>query len=573
MTKPTALIPLTAYARTSTDDQQNPGESLRWQLSRANALIVGRAEIVSVTHDTDVSRSVPWPRRPEAARLIAQLPNPARGWAGIIVGEPQRAFGSAGQVQNILPQLAHWGVQLWVPEVGGPIDPDSEAHDLLMSMFGGLSKAERNRLRVRVRTSMKAMAPEGRYLGGRPPYGYRLDRTGVAHPNPEKARQGIELTNLVVHPETSKVVQQIFAWRIEGVGFRAIAARLSEQGVPCPSAADRERNSHRRGRAWSVSAVRAIVMNPKYKGQGNYGRYRKVERLFDVNDPAAGHVTRMSPAPAAEVIKTDGIVAPIVTESAWQQAQSDRSPARPGPRTDRSQPTRFALRGLLVCAKCGRRMQGHTVKRRSGAQRLGYQCAYRTDYPGDDSHPKSLFVAEDRILPAVDGWLSDLTSPKRLDDTVTAILEADTLHSTEPPELGRARRQAAEARKKLDQYLAALDAGMDPALLAERTRAVQSELMAATAVIDTYKSAGPSLLTGKEVYGLLEGIGGLTQLLAESDTDGRQRVYRSAGVHLCYERTSDGEKVTASLRVPQGINVQSLDQFPAWGLSRVGGGT
>jgi hypothetical protein len=148
MTEARALIPLTAYARTSTDDEQNPGESLRWQLSRANALIVGRAEIVSVVHDTDVSRSVPWSRRPEAAPLISQLPDPNRGWTGIVVGEPQRAFGSAGQVQNILPQLAHWGVQLWVPEVGGPVDPDSEAHDLLMSMFGGLSRAERNRLRA-----------------------------------------------------------------------------------------------------------------------------------------------------------------------------------------------------------------------------------------------------------------------------------------------------------------------------------------------------------------------------------------------------------------------------------------
>lgn len=26
---------------------------------------------------------------------------------------------------------------LWVPEVGGPIDPENEAHDLIMSVFGG----------------------------------------------------------------------------------------------------------------------------------------------------------------------------------------------------------------------------------------------------------------------------------------------------------------------------------------------------------------------------------------------------------------------------------------------------
>ena len=345
MTEVRTLIPLTAYARTSTDDQQNPGESLPWQLSRANALIVGRAEIVAVVHDTDVSRSVPWSRRPEAARLISQLSDSNRGWTGIVVGEPQRAFGSAGQVQNILPQLAHWGVQLWVPEVGGPVDPDSEAHDLLMSMFGGLSRAERNRLRVRVRTSMKAMAPEGRYLGGRPPYGYKLERTGVPHRNPEKARQGVQLTNLAVDPETSKVVEQIFAWRVEGVGFRTIATRLTRQGFPCPSAADRELNPHRHDRAWSVGAVRTIVMNPKYKGQGVYGRYRKVERLFDVNDPAVGNVTRMAPAPASEVIETDGIVTPIVSETVWRQAQTDRAPTTSGPRPDRPQPSPYALRG------------------------------------------------------------------------------------------------------------------------------------------------------------------------------------------------------------------------------------
>lgn len=40
---------------------------------------------------------------------------------------------------------------------------------------------------------------------------------------------------------------------------------------------------------------------------------------------------------------------------------------------------------------------------------------------------------------------------------------------------------------------------------------------------------------------------GITALVAESDTRERQRVYRSAGVHLRYERTDMGEKVTACL--------------------------
>jgi hypothetical protein len=35
-----------------------------------------------------------------------------------------------------MPLVAYYDVWLWVPEVGGPIDADNEAHDLVMSVFG-----------------------------------------------------------------------------------------------------------------------------------------------------------------------------------------------------------------------------------------------------------------------------------------------------------------------------------------------------------------------------------------------------------------------------------------------------
>lgn len=60
--------------------------------------------------------------------------------------------------------FVHYGVQLWVPEVGER-STRSEAHDLVMSVFGGMSKGERNRIRIRVRTAMAAQAHiEGGFL-------------------------------------------------------------------------------------------------------------------------------------------------------------------------------------------------------------------------------------------------------------------------------------------------------------------------------------------------------------------------------------------------------------------------
>jgi hypothetical protein len=53
-----------------------------------------------------------------------------------------------------------------------------------------------------------------------------------------------------------------------------------------------------------------------------------------------------------------------------------------------------------------------------------------------------------------------------------------------------ARLQASEARKKLGQYPDALEAGLDPALIAEGTRVAQGELASATAVMDAFSPSG-----------------------------------------------------------------------------------
>jgi DNA invertase Pin-like site-specific DNA recombinase len=180
------------YGRVSTEDQQDPEASRNWQLGRAKALVDKHGEIVAQYFDVGQSRSIPWKRRPEATRLLAAMRNPDRGFDAIVIGEPQRAF-YGNQYGLTFPLLVHYGVGLWVPEVGGAIEPESEAHDLVMSVFGGMSKGERNRIKIRVRAAMAAQASvEGRFLGGRPPYGYRLADAGP-HPNPAKAAEGKRL--------------------------------------------------------------------------------------------------------------------------------------------------------------------------------------------------------------------------------------------------------------------------------------------------------------------------------------------------------------------------------------------
>ncbi|MBG0567349.1 recombinase family protein [Actinoplanes aureus] len=149
------------YGRVSTEDQQGPQASRAWRLSHAATLIAATGG--RITHeffDIGSSRSLPWKRRPEAALLLAALKAPDRGFQAVVIGEPERAF-YGHQYGLTFPLFVHYGVQLWVPEVGGPIDPDSEAHDLVMSVFGGMSKGERTRIRVRVRAAMNSQTVMG----------------------------------------------------------------------------------------------------------------------------------------------------------------------------------------------------------------------------------------------------------------------------------------------------------------------------------------------------------------------------------------------------------------------------
>ena len=144
---------------------------------RAAAALMQRidpdAVIVATYFDVGESRSLPWRRRTQAQRLLRDLDEPGRPWDAIVVGEGKRCwFGS--QFSEVAPVLEHRGVRLFVPELGGEYDPKNSSHYTLMTLTGGMSRGERQTVQERVRQGMAAQVEvQGRFQGGRPPYGYR----------------------------------------------------------------------------------------------------------------------------------------------------------------------------------------------------------------------------------------------------------------------------------------------------------------------------------------------------------------------------------------------------------------
>ena len=172
------------YGRVSTEDRQDPVTSRARQREQACALVAGHGRVVAEYFDAGESRTLPWARRPQAAALVAAMADPGRTFEAIVVGEYERAFYGS-QYSSMVPLFEHYGIQLWTPEAGGAVDFQAEGHEHAMVALGRQSKREITRTRIRVLTAMAARAREqGRYLGGRPPYGYGLADVG---PHPNKA--------------------------------------------------------------------------------------------------------------------------------------------------------------------------------------------------------------------------------------------------------------------------------------------------------------------------------------------------------------------------------------------------
>jgi site-specific DNA recombinase len=297
------------------------------------------------------------------------------------------------------PLFEHYGIQLWMPEADGRVDFASEHDERAMTVLGLSSKREVTRTSIRVRTAMAAQTREqGRYLGGRPPYGYRLADAGP-HPNKVHASWGRRAHRLEPDPQTAHVVRWMFAQRLAGHSAARITRALNDAGIPCPSAADPGRNSHRTGAAWTLRTVASILSNPRYTGRQVWNRQRTDKDLADPADVSLGHksVQRWN-LPDGWVISARPAHPALVSEADFIAAQGISATRGPDPHGDPAAPQkrRYLLAGLLACRVCGRRMESAWSNGKPA-----YRCrhGHTSATPPDPGRPKNAYVREDRILP------------------------------------------------------------------------------------------------------------------------------------------------------------------------------
>jgi site-specific DNA recombinase len=144
------------------------------------------------------------------------------------------------------------------------------------------------------------------------------------------------------------------------LGIKTIAQRLTDEGIPSPSGHDPARNRRRakaKG-AWSRSAVRTILSNPRCLGHQVWHKAIGTDVLIDIEDVTMGCEKRLRPNERDDWIwSAETAQEPLIDPETFADVQERLNTGWHAPvQRRRSTPRPYVLRGLVTCARCGKRL-------------------------------------------------------------------------------------------------------------------------------------------------------------------------------------------------------------------------
>ena len=257
----------------------------------------------------------------------------------VLITAPDRLARSYVHQILLIDELKQLGCT--IEFVDRPMSDDP--HDqLLLQIRGAVAEYERTLIADRMRRGRQARIRHGQLLPWAiAPYGYVLD---ADHP---RDPQGMRL-----HPVTSVVVKQIFAWFTDPLApmtLYQVAKQLTAAQIPTP----------RGKRRWNPSTVRGILRSPLYYGMAAYGRTRPVpaQRRKSALEKVGPGISTQATAPDEWIlIPVPAIVSREVFDVAQTRLNQNKQMAR---RNNTAHD--YLLRSLVSCGCCQLTCTGREV--------------------------------------------------------------------------------------------------------------------------------------------------------------------------------------------------------------------
>jgi DNA invertase Pin-like site-specific DNA recombinase len=342
------------YCRYSSH-RQDDSTSIEVQLEQCRAKAAG--PVVEYIDKARTGRSING--RPQFLKLLADI---KRGLVRRLFVYKFDRLGRAAEMHEVVADMLDDGVEV-ISVTEGTDEFTRDIH-LLMARYYSKWLAERTR------DGLAKRFEQGCFIGGEPPFGYTLVVS------PEGRHQ------LAVRPDEAATIKWIIGeFLARPVGMKKLARELESKGIPT-----------RRGRPWSFTTVKSIIMNRMLIGEVRYKR-----RKMRLNRETGNRVPHFNGESTHQIRRDESLR--IIPDEHFIDVQQKIASRR------RAEGATKAVRGVrpftghIFCECCMSVCYPKKSENRKGVYR-SYECGNR-QRKGVAACPLSCSIREDKLLLAI----------------------------------------------------------------------------------------------------------------------------------------------------------------------------
>lgn len=266
-----------------------------------------------IYRDNDIS-AFSGDNRPEYRAMVEKLQ--AGAYEGVIVMHVDRLYRRIADLEELVDLVEKTKITIRTVQAG-EIDLNTATGRVVARLVAALGSYEVEHLIERVLVSQRARAVEGKYRGGKPPYGYKLGDTPGT---------------LEIDEDAARIVRELARRVLAGEHLLAIAKDLNNRGVPTQS-----------GKKWGTSNIRRTLRKPSVAGLSVHHGVIVGKAQWDA----------------------------IIEEDEWRAI--DAILGDPSRRTQQGNLKKWQGAGVYECGRCGGKMVTRKSSNPSGSGRH-YEC-------------------------------------------------------------------------------------------------------------------------------------------------------------------------------------------------------
>ena len=337
----------------------------------------------------------------------------------LVVYKDDRIGRRMWEIGAYVMSLKSFGVDIYTVK-DGCISPESDdiMGQMMLALRYGNAQKSSSDTGMRVKDTAQKLVQKGKFMGGKAPYGYKLELSG------EVSKHGRALHHLVVVPEQAEVVKYIYELSLhKEYGATKITKILSEHEV-YKNRAPRD--------IWKSGTITSILTNPIYAGYTAYKRRERIDGKYHKLD-SKDWVFAEKPNPEIA----------IIDEDMWNRAQDTRkqradkyikSLENQNVTIIRRNSGMLALIDVLHCGYCGRKMTNGskynywTIKD-TGERRTSKIAIYKCQNAWSGvPHDKTRQYRADQIEPMVFEALAEYIGKLQENEDVFTQIEENQNH-------------------------------------------------------------------------------------------------------------------------------------------------